>query len=76
MHERRHGRDDPPGDHDPADPLACTPALDQEGAGNLQEQVSDEENAHPEAEDAFGEPQGRQSPCMFSLAKPTFTRST
>ncbi len=60
MHERRHGRDDPPGDHDPADPLPCAPALDQEGAGNLQEQVSDEEDAHPEAEDAFGEPQVRQ----------------
>ena len=45
LHQGRQRRDDPPGDHDPADPLPGAPLLDEERAGDLQQEIADEEDA-------------------------------
>jgi hypothetical protein len=50
-HQRSQGGEDPPGDHDPADPLPGTPALDDQRSRDLQEAIAGEEDPHPEAED-------------------------
>ncbi len=57
MNKRGERRDDSPGDHDPADPLASTPALDQECAGDLENEIADEEYPHAETECRLGEPE-------------------
>ena len=44
-----------PGDHDAREPFASAPALDDEAAGNLKEQVADKEDAGAEAEDTVTE---------------------
>ncbi len=45
--QRRHHA---PRHHDPRQPLARAPALDDEGAGNLEKEIADEEDARPEAD--------------------------
>ena len=53
--QRRQGRHDPPGNHDPADPLAGAPLLDDQRAGNLQQEVAEEEDPRAEAHHLAGE---------------------
>ena len=54
-HEQRAGRDDPPRDHDARDPLARAELVQREVAGDLEEEVGDEEDAGAEAVDGAGE---------------------
>ena len=56
LHERRRRGRDPPRDHDPGDPLAGAPALDDQRAGDLEQEVAQEEHARPEADDRVVEP--------------------
>ena len=55
LHEHRAGRDDPPGDHDARDPLARAEPVQREVAGDLEEEVGDEEHAGAEAVDGARE---------------------
>ena len=48
FHERRRSSQDPPSDHDPTDPLPCAPLFDQKRAGDLEDEVADEENSGTE----------------------------
>ena len=57
MDEGSQRRHDSPGNHDPADPLSGAPALDDQGSGDFEDQVADEEHAHAEAEGRLGEAQ-------------------
>src|SRR5208282_1150102 len=55
--ERHQDGDEPPGDHDAREPFARAPALDNEAAGNFEEQVADKKYSRAEAEDAVAEVQ-------------------
>ena len=55
LHERGAGGDDPPGEHDPRDPLARAELVQREVARDLEEEVRDEEDARAEAVDRAGE---------------------
>ena len=47
--------DQTPRNHDARDPFASAPSLDQDGAGNLEQNISQEENAGSQAIHAIGE---------------------
>jgi len=50
------GGDDSPADHDAGDPEAGSGALEDEISRNLEEKVTEEEDARPCGEDGVGEP--------------------
>jgi hypothetical protein len=55
VHERRQCSEETPGNHGSRDGLARAPTFDQQRARDLQRQISDEEDADPEAEHAIAE---------------------
>ena len=70
--ERGAAGDDAPGDEDAADPDAGADLVEDEVAGDFEEEVAEEEDAGAEAVDAVA---NLRSPSICSLAKPTLTRS-
>ena len=48
-------RDHSPGNHDACDPAPCAPALDDEGAGNFQNDVAEGEDARTKTDHAIVE---------------------
>ena len=54
-HERRERGDETPSDHDAADPFPRAPLLHDERAGNLQQEVAEEEHSRAQADDGVVE---------------------
>ena len=50
LNQTRHGCDDPPGNHDAADPFARAPQLRKDCAGNFKQKVTDKKNPTAEPE--------------------------
>ena len=63
---------EPPGEHDPRDPLARADSLEEQVRRHLEEKIGEEE--HPGAE-ADAEADSPRSLFIVSAAKLTFTRS-
>ena len=57
VHEGHRRRDEAPSNQDARKPFPRTPSLHQQRAGNLQEQITDEEHANAEAEHVLRKPQ-------------------
>src|SRR4029077_1713335 len=53
--ERNEDGNQSPGNHNAREPFARAPALDDEAAGNFEEQIADKKDSRTEAEDAVAE---------------------
>jgi hypothetical protein len=53
--EAREDGGDAPGNHDAGGPFSGAPTLDNDGAGNLKQDVADVEHGHAQAVDPVGE---------------------